>query len=168
MHLEASRLRWPEWIIGLGALLSLVALFLLPWYTLVVHTPPPGQRIFLTESTNGWHGVAIVRWLILLMILAAFAVVFFQARERAPALPMAFTVIAAPLAALTVVGLIIRVWIAPHGGRGIGGWVGLLGAAAIAYGGYKSIRMEGIAAADGPAEIPAVGLGERASASSGE
>jgi hypothetical protein len=110
----------------------------------------------------------IVRWLILLTILAALAVMFFQARERAPALPVAFSVIAGPLAAVTVIWLIIRVWIAPHGGREIGGWIGLLSAAAIAYGAYKSIRMEGIAAEDGPLEIPTVKLGERASVSPGE
>jgi hypothetical protein len=168
MHLEFSRLRWPEWVVGLGGLVLALATFLLPWYTVVQATAPPGPKYFITQSVDGWHGVTIVRWLILLTILAALAVVFFQARERAPALPVAFTVMAAPLAALTVLWLIIRVWIAPHGGRGIGGWIGLLGAAAIAYGAYKSIRLEGIAAADGPSEIPTVHLGERASVGSGE
>jgi len=142
-----------------------VATFLLPWYTVVKSSAPPGPKYFITESIDGWHGLAVVRWLIVLTILAAFAVVFFQARERAPALPVAFTMLAAPLAGLTLLWLIVRVWIAPHGGRGIGGWIGLFGAAAIAYGAYKSIRMEGIAASDGPTQIPTVKLGEKASVS---
>jgi bacteriorhodopsin len=163
MRLRFSRLRWPEWVIGAGGLLLLFSTFVLPWYQLTRSTPGPPPKFFVEVSQNGWHGVTHARWLLLVTILAAFAVVFFQARQRAPALPIAATVFAVPLAALTVLWLIYRVWINPAGGREIGGWIGLLSAAAIVYGGYKSIRTEGIAEEDAPTEIPAVRLeGERA------
>src|SRR5437588_7060217 len=107
MHLKSSRLRRPEWVIGIGGVVLLLATFLLPWYTVVKSSAPPGPKYFITESIDGWHGLAVVRWLIVLTILAAFAVVFFQARERAPALPVAFTMLAAPLAGLTLLWLIV-------------------------------------------------------------
>lgn len=161
LRLEWSRLRWPEWVVGSGGLVLLVALLLMPWYTLILVSGPPGPRYFTTRSVDGWHGLTHARWLALLTVLAALAVVIFQARERAPAIPIAITVIAVPLAGVTLVWLIVRVLISPPGGREIGGWIGLLATAAVAYGGYRSIRLEGIAERDAPVEIPTVTVGER-------
>jgi hypothetical protein len=91
-------------------------------------------------------------------VLGAFAVVFFQARQRAPALPVAATALVVPLAIGTGGWLIVRVWIVPPGRRQIGGWIGLVGTAAIVYGGYRSILMEGIDPSDAPAEIRTIDL----------
>lgn len=168
MHLRFSRLRWPEWMVGAGGVVLLGSMLLLPWYELTRGTPGPPPKYFITVSVDGWHGVGLARWLMLLTVLAALAVVFFQAGERAPALPVAATLFAVPLAAVTMVWLIVRVWIVPPGGREIGGWIGLVGAAAVAYGGYRSIRMEGIAAADSPAEIPTVRLDAEGVAAAGD
>ena len=61
--------------------------------------------------------------------------------------------------------LIYRVLISPPGGsRDLGGIIGLLSALAITYGGYASLRLEGIAPADGPGEIPTVSLGSEGGA----
>ena len=158
MRLRFSRLRWPEWLIGAGGLLMLISMLLLPWYQLITSTTGPPPRYFVASSVDGWHGLTDARWLILVTILAALAVVFFQARERAPALPVAFTLLAALLAALSVLWLIYRVWIDPPGGREIGGWIALVGAAAILYGSYRSFRLEGIAEEDAPHDIPTVKL----------
>src|SRR5579884_347683 len=149
LHLRFSRLRWPEWVIGVGGLVLLASLVLMPWYTLVKLTPPPKYSI--SESVDGWHGLAHARWLVLVTVLVALAVVSLQARERAPALPVAMTVILAPLAAATLIWLIVRVWVSPPGGRDAGGWIALLSTAAIVYGSYRAIRLEGIAEQDGPA-----------------
>lgn len=158
LRLRFSRLRWPEWLIGVGGLLLLASLLLMPWYTLILVSPPPGPRYFSTRSVDGWNGLTHARWPALVAVLVALAVVFFQARERAPALPVALTVIVVPLAALTFVWLVIKFLIAPPGGRSIGGWIGLVGSATIAYAGWRSMRLEGIAPADAPAEIPTVRL----------
>lgn len=159
LRLEFSRLRWPEWVIGLAGLLLLASLLLMPWYAISLISGPPGPKYFATTSVDGWHGLTHARWLVLVTVLAALAVVFFQARERAPAIPVAMTVITVPLAAVTLVWLIVRVWISPPGGRGIGGWIGILATAGILYGGYRSIRLEGIAETDAPVEIPTVRVG---------
>jgi|SRR5579875_954475 len=158
MRLRFSRVRWPEWVIGAGGVVLLAAMLLLPWYTYALASPPPGPRYLVPVSLDGWHGLSGARWVMLLTVIAALAVVFFQARQRAPAVPVALTLIAGWLALLTLVWLIVRVWIAPPGGRQIGGWVALLGAAAIVYGAHASVRLEGIAAEDAPAQIPVVEL----------
>lgn len=147
MRLRFSRLRWPEWVIGAGGLLLLVSMLLLPWFHVITFSP---VRHSSATSDDGWHGLTDGRWLILLTILAAFAAVFFQARERSPALPVVFTQTAWVLACLTFVWLIYRVLINPPGGREIGGWIALASAAAIVFGGYWSCRLEGIAEADAP------------------
>ena len=158
MHLRFSRLRWPEWLIGAAGLLLLISLLLLPWFQLTSVTPGPPPRYFVATSVDGWHGLTHARWLILLTIPMAFAVVFFQARERSPALPVTFTQITSVLALVTLAWLIYRVLIEPPGGRQIGGWVALLSTVAMLVGCYWSFRLEGIAEADGPQETPTIRL----------
>ncbi len=159
MGLRFSRLRRPEWLVGVGGALLLASMLLLPWYSRTLSSGPPGPRYFVPVSLDGWHGLTGGRWLILVTVLAAFAVLLLQARHRAPALPVAFTLCTALLGGVTLAYLIVRVWVLPPGGREIGGWIGLLGAAVIAYAANASIRLEGIAPADAPAEIPTVRLG---------
>ena len=158
MGLRASRIRRPEWIVGAGGVVLLIAMLLMPWYTLTLSSKPPGPIALIPEQVDGWHGLSVGRWILLLTILLALATAFFQAQRRAPALPVTLTVFASILGGVSVVWLIIRVLIDPPGGRGIGGWIGLLGAAAITYGGLQSLRLEGIAPEDGTAEIPKLEL----------
>ena len=162
MGLRASRLRWPEWVIGAGGVVLLAAMLLLPWYTLTLASHPPGPIYLIPQQVDGWNGLRHARWLVLLTVLAALAAAFFQAQRRAPALPVTLCLLASILGGLTTIWLIVRVLIDPPGGRGIGGWIGLLGAAAIAYGGFASVRKEGIARVDAPTEIPTVDLAGRA------
>lgn len=158
MGLRASRLRWPEWLVGAGGALLLIAMLLMPWYTLTLSSQPPGPIILIPQQVDGWHGLTVGRWVLLLTILLALAAAFFQARRRSPALPVTLVVLASILGGVSVLWLLIRVLIDPPGGRGLGGWIGLLAAAAITYGGLASVRLEGIAREDGPAEIPKVDL----------
>jgi hypothetical protein len=160
MGLDSARLRRPEWIVGAGGVVLLASMLLLPWYQLTQSSPPPGPRYFVTSSVDGWNGLSHARWLILATVLAAFALVFFQASRRAPALPATLSLLTGALGGLTVLWLIYRVLISPPGGdRKAGAILGLLSACAIAYGGYGSLRQEGITPADGPSEIPTIGLG---------
>jgi hypothetical protein len=158
MRLRATRLRWPEWLTGAGGLVLLGAMLLLPWYQVTLASGPGGPTYYVAEKLDGWNGLSHARWLLVLTVLLALAVGFFQAQRRAPALPATLSMLASVLAAFTTLWLVVRVVIAPAGGREIGGWVGLLAAAAIAYGGFSSVRLEGIDAADGPGEIPTIGL----------
>jgi hypothetical protein len=145
MSFDASRLRRGEWIVGAGGILLLASMLLLPW------SGYPGGH-----TLDGWNALTHFRWLAVVTLVLVGALVLFQATRRAPALPVTLSLFAAALGAATSVWLIYRVGISPTGGRKAGGWVGLAGALAITYGGYASLRKEGIAAGDQPAEIPTV------------
>jgi uncharacterized membrane protein len=161
MRFDRTRLRRPEWIVGAGGLVLLGSMLLLPWYSLTSVSGPPGPQYFIKTSVDGWHGLGHAHWLLLVTILLAFALVFFQAARRAPAVPVTLSLFAALLGGLTVLWLIYRVLINPPGGsRELGGFIGLVGALVITYGGYTSLRLEGIAPADGPSTIPTITLGE--------
>jgi succinate-acetate transporter protein len=160
MRLDRKRIRRPEWIAGAGGLVLLGSMLLLPWFTLTKGSGPPGPKYFINYSLDGWNGLSHAHWLLLVTVLATFALVSFQATCRAPAIPVTLSLFAAVLGGLTTLWLIVRVVIDPPGGRELGGWIGLICACAIAYGGYASVRLEGTRDEDVPAEIPTVRLGE--------
>lgn len=146
-----QRLRRSEWIVGAGSVVLLASTLLLPWYGARSVAGPAGAR-----TIDGWHADTHLRWLILVTVVAGFALVLAQATRRAPAVPVTLSLPVMVLGALSALWLIYRVPIDPGGGRKLGGWIALLSACAITYGGYRSLRTEGIAARDGPATIPTV------------
>lgn len=161
MSFDASRIRWPEWVVGVGGALLLASMLLLPWFALATYSGPPGPPVpGAPNKVDGWNGLTHGRWLVILAVLLALAAIISQARRRAPALPVTLVLLASWIGGLTFLYLIYRVIISPPGGREPGGWIGLIAAGAVAYGGYRSVRMEGIAAQDAPLDIPVVKLGD--------
>jgi drug/metabolite transporter (DMT)-like permease len=143
--MRLRRLRWPEWLITVGGVVLLVAMVALAWYG--------SDR----RSLTGWDGVTHLRWVLLAAVILALGTAVLQAAKRAPAVPVTVTLFAALLGGVSVVVLIYRVLAEPPGGsRKAGGFVALVGALAIAYGGWRSLRTDGIAEADGPGEIPVI------------
>jgi hypothetical protein len=166
MRLDPSRLRRPEWIVAASAVLLLVFMFALKWYAPNDVLARAAATLGFKVSVNGWHGLAHLRWLVLLTILLALALVYFQATRRPPAIPVSLSMIVTVLALLTLLGLFYRVVISVPGTdvRKAGAWLGLASAAALLYGAFESMRTEGIAERDGPGEIETVRLdGERGS-----
>ena len=163
MRLDPKRLRRPEWIVGVGGLVLLAAMLLFSWYTRSSVSAPPGPQFVVKYSVDGWNGLSDAHWLLLVTVLSALGLAYFQASRRSPAIPVAFSLLAAVLGGLSTLWLIYRVLISPPGGSaGFGAILGLLSALAITYGGYASLRLEGIAPRDAPAEIPTVSLGTQA------
>ncbi len=152
MDLHLSRLRTGEWLGGVSALVLLASLFLLNWYG----SPAASTR----TSQTGWHTVSHLRWMILASVLAAVALMWFQASRPAPAIPVVLSVIVSVLGTLTVLWLIYRVILSTPGTDLVGAYIGLAAGAGIAVGGYLSMRREGIAVRDQPAEIETVALRE--------
>src|SRR5947209_7185748 len=106
---RASRLRWPEWAIGLSGVVLLISLVGLSWYTLHPVSGGLGPRFLATTSEGGWNGLSHAHWLILVTVLVAFAVFFSQAMRRAPAVPVALSLFLMVLAALSTLWLFVRV-----------------------------------------------------------
>jgi hypothetical protein len=155
MDFDPARLRTGEVIVGASALVLLASIFVLDWYGLNGTLAPTAERLGLPVSVNGWHGLTTVRWLLLLTVGCALALVYFQASRRAPALPVTLSTILTVLAVITTLVLIYRVLINPPGPGDVittrtGAYVGLLSALALVYGAYRSLRQEGIAERDAP------------------
>jgi len=122
----APHLRRGEVIAGLGGLVALVALFVLPWFA---------------GSGSGWTALPILRWPIAVAALSGLALAILQATRRAPALPVATSLVATPLAALTTLALIIRIPTDAASPRP-GAFVGLVAVAAVTAGAFWSLRAE--------------------------
>jgi hypothetical protein len=159
---DPARLRPGEWIAGAGGLVLLASMFLLDWYQVTSGSGASGSKFSHSTSVNAWQALTTLRWVMLVTIVASFALVYLQSSRRAPAIPATMSLIVTVLGILTVLALIFRVLIDLPGLVGnvsvsAGAYVGLLGAIAIAAGGYASLRQEGISPRDEPAEIPTVG-----------
>jgi hypothetical protein len=145
MDFHLSRLRGGELIAGAGALALLVLLLASPWY---------GTR-------TGWEALTNLRWLALVTILAAFALTYFQATRRAPALPAAMSVIVTVLGLLTALWLAIDLLLNHPAHQRVWAVAGLLAAVGVPAGAFLSLRREGISPRDAPTDIPLVTTGSQ-------
>lgn len=165
LQFDRARLRWPEWVVAASALVLLIAMFLMSWYTTTLAsggtraTAPIPAKIYLVHNTiTGWDGVSHLRWLLLVTAVAGLLLFVLQAMRRAPAIPVTISLMVMLLGGLSVIWLFVRVVIDPPGGRSPGGWMGLMAAAVLTWGAFRSLKMEGILPTDGPAHIPTVPL----------
>jgi peptidoglycan/LPS O-acetylase OafA/YrhL len=136
MTFDASRLRRGELLAAAAALLLLALMFLCDWY----------------GSASGWQAHTVLRWLMLLTILAALALAFLTATQRTVAVPVTTAVIVSTLSWLLLVLVAYRVIVDEPGPNALVdvtpcAWLGLLCCALIAYGAYLSMRDEGRGAA---------------------
>jgi hypothetical protein len=141
----------------------LASMFALKWYGLSAKLVPTASALGWPTAADAWHTLTIVRWLLLVTVLSCFALVYLQATRRAPAMPVTVGVITTVLGLITTLVLLYRVVINQPGPNSLidqkpGAFVGLATAAIITYGGYVSLREEGVPERDGPGEIPTVDL----------
>jgi Cu/Ag efflux pump CusA len=144
MNFDPGRLRRGELLAGTGAVLLLVFMLAGKWYRHGGH------------SRTGWQALTDLRWLLAVTIAAAFALVLAQITRRAPAIPVTLSLVLAVLGLICVLALIYRVLVSPPAHEQAGAFLGLISALGVAYGGYLSLREEGIARRDAPREIPVV------------
>ena len=159
MNLDPSRLRHGELIVGASALVLLASMFVLDWYGLTGTFAPTARGLGVATAVNAWDGLTVLRWLLLLTIVASLALVYFQASRRAPALPVTLSALVTVLSLITVLALVYRVLINQPGPGDVvearaGAYVGLLSALVLFYGAWRSLRQEGVAERDGPGPIP--------------
>ncbi len=157
MSFSPHRLRRGEWLAGTGAVVLLVSMFLLSWYGPTSTLSRAAGGSGLSSSANAWHTLTTARWVMLITIVLALALAYFQGARRSPAVPVSLSVFVTVFALITVVILIDRVLIDPPGGdlaeAKAGAYIGLLSAIVMLLGGFFSMRDEGIHHHDGPQEI---------------
>ncbi len=175
MTFRATRLGVADWLIGTGALALLIDLFAVPWFA---YRPEyQGIAIMLARnvSFDGWQAFRLVGPLTLLVSVVGVTVFWLQGVRRSPALPVVVTTLLTPVALVLMVVLALRVLFdqpsVPMSGGGNalearpGAYFALLLSIVISVGAYLSLRREGVAPEDAPAEIETLDLAPRSHAS---
>lgn len=124
-----------------------VCMFFLAWYDVdgIPGQVKPGHGVAWTE--NAWHGLSIVRWIMLATILAAVGGLALHWRQRAHGARTSTGGVITALGAATAALLVYRVLINPPAAaqvpdQKLGALLGLLCAMGIALGGLESVRAE--------------------------
>jgi len=151
-----------EIVAAVGGILLFVFLFFFAWYGVGGAIGGIAESLGVKATVNGWHGHSVLRWLMLLTIIAALGLAFLTATQRTVALPVTAAVITTAIAALTTVLLAYRVIINEPGPNQfidvkIGAWLGLVATAVVTYGGYLAMREEGTSLSDAREQARAAG-----------
>jgi hypothetical protein len=136
---------------ALGALGLLVLMFLTKWYGVAGVPDPSAARPAISSAESAWNGLTIVRWIMLLTIVAALGSVVLHASQRSHGMRTDTSRVVFGLGSLTSVLLIYRVLIdLPQASRVIdqklGAVLGLMCALGIAIGGFESMHEQRILA----------------------
>lgn len=155
MSFDLARVRPPERIEAGGAVLLLLALFLLDWYGSDITGTLPGSHISGgTFSSTGWESFTGSRWVWLAAIVLALGSAYAAAADQRLEGPVRLGACVFSLGVLSSVLILYR--IVHHPGPGASGhgvsitydvklgiWPGLVAALAITAGGYLQLRSEG-------------------------
>jgi hypothetical protein len=170
MSFRLARVRSPEWALGVVSVALLVVLFGLRWYGYRDDVAPGLRGLDDQVGANGWESLTVLGPLTAVVAVLGLAIWVAQATRGAPALPVALVVVELALALILVVGLIVRVLIdppsvtLPGSGAGnaiepeLGAYLGLALAILAALAAYASLRLDGVAEADGPQWIETLPL----------
>jgi divalent metal cation (Fe/Co/Zn/Cd) transporter len=150
-----TRVHVGELISAGSALLLLVLMFATAWYGVAGVPDPSYARPAISGAEDGWNGLTVIRWVILVTIIAAIGSVFLHASQRAHGTKTDTSRLIAALGTASSLLLIYRVLIVLPGGgtvidQKLGAVLGLVCALGIAWGGYESILERRARAGDGP------------------
>jgi hypothetical protein len=129
MVVELSRLRRGEIIAAASAVVLLAAMFLTSWFR------------FGHTDADGWTGLPLLRWLLVVSGVLGLLIASLQASRRAPAVPVAMDVVTTVWAALTTLALIVRLPTS-DGRPQVGAFLGLVAVAGITTGAFMALRRE--------------------------
>ena len=112
------------------------------------------------SSVSAWDAFDFIKIVMLLTIIAAITMAVMSAMGNRPNLPVALSAIVAGLGILTTLLILYRI-IDPVGGldRSYGLFLGLVAAAAIAYGGWRAMEEEGTSFGDQADRLQGPGTG---------
>jgi hypothetical protein len=138
--MDTSRLTTGDMIAGVGGIVLLISLFL-PWYGVSIDI----ANVSVSESATGWESLDFIDILLFLISIAAIGVVAARGAGQLPA-EVPGAVVLLGLGGLAVLLVLYRIVDIPAGdvpdevdlSRKIGIFIGLIGAAAIAYGGWRT------------------------------
>ena len=147
--MDTSRLRTGEVIAAVAALLLFIVMFL-SWFG-APEVEVPGfdtgefaEAAGIDTTANAWQAFSFIDIVLLVTIIVAVGLAAASAMARTVALPVAASALTAGLGILSTLLILYRVIDPPEGAeREIFLFVGLVLAAAIAYGGWRAMQEEG-------------------------
>lgn len=137
--MDLARLRFGDWVMGIGGLAVLLVMFL-DWYEVPT---PDGSTGF-----NAWESFAVNDVILALAAVMAIATVVLTATQPTAAVPLALASLTTLVAIISAVLVTIRMIWPPdlveglETGRETGAWLGLVATAALVGGCLASIRDE--------------------------
>jgi hypothetical protein len=165
--MDADRLRTGELIAGIAGVALFIIMFL-PWFGVdfgigeaVEEAQDLGFDVPEVEDSvnfNAWESFDVIDLVLLVTVVVSVGLAAATAMARTVALPVAASAITAGLGILSTVLILYRL-IDPIGEGGVdrkfGIFLGLIAAAAIAYGGWRAMQEEPQAAPPPPPQTPA-------------
>jgi hypothetical protein len=141
----APRIRRGAVLSSVSALALLIVMFAFEWYGVAGVPDPSAARPAVSTAENAWHGLPIVRWVMLAAIVVTLGSLALRASQRSHGTKTDTSRIVAALGALTSVLVLYRVLIdlpAPDQvlDQKLGAFLGLMCAVGIAVGGWESVR----------------------------
>jgi hypothetical protein len=140
----ARRIIHGELLSAASAVALLIAMFALEWFGV---DGIPGRTRSLAWAENAWHGLTLVRWVMLATIVVAVGAPLLHASQRSHGAKTSTSRAVLALGSLTSALLIFRVLIDPPSSNQVvdqklGALIGVLCALGIALGGYEAVREE--------------------------
>jgi len=141
----APRIYRGELTSAVAALLLAILMFATKWYGVAGVPDPSAARPAISTAENAWDGLSVVRWVMLVCILAALGSVIVHARQRSHGTRTDTSLAILGLGGLTFVLLFYRVLLVlPQASKvtdqKLGAVLGLTCALAITLGGVESVH----------------------------
>jgi hypothetical protein len=169
-EMDLGKLRGGELIAAIGGIVLLVSLLFLDWYGIGASFETPLGEVGVGAEFGAWDNQgffgALANLVILAAGVAAVGLALLTATSRTVALPVAASALTAALGLCAVLMVGLRMLLQPFDGSIVdlefGIFVALIGAAAVAYGGWQSMQEEGASFEQARDQLQAR-FGERAS-----
>ena len=159
MNETFSKFKTPDWLVGIGVLVALIAMFL-PWYSVSINTSGVSgvSGVELSSSVDGFHNWGILSFIAILAVGGLFALRTFGSSNQA-ALPVEDWLAYAIGGGVIVLGAVIF-WLETGGGESnayasagpdFGLFIAIAAGIAVAAGG---IMLKSAAASSGAGTTP--------------
>lgn len=142
---DQGRLTRGELIAAVSALALLVLMFAAAWYGVDGIPGATATSSAVASAENAWHGLSVIRWLMLLTVLLALGAVAVHARQPSRVTVARIRLALLALSTLTAMAIVFRVLlILPSSDRVVdqklGGVLGVIAALGLVYGAYEAVR----------------------------
>ncbi len=157
--MDVNRLSQGEKIVGISAIVLLLDMFILKWFGLKFDGGAGAFGVSAEGSKNAWGSMDVIRFILILAVIAGLALTYIKAAASDVDLPVALSVVVTALAGLGTLLVLFRLISPPDFGlsdfpsgvshtRGIGAFIGLIAVGALTYGGYRTMEEEGTSFGD--------------------